>query len=109
MQRSKEITFIGFSVKARKIIYGINLISLSRKTIFLLIMCFSAAENTKKEAINLARKKGVKLLVTKDILLEEIVNKTNCKLVALTDKNLAAAVLDNADGNLVAYNGGADL
>lgn len=108
MQRSKDLTFIGFSVKARKIVYGISLIADYRKRIYLLILCRSASENTKKTVMDFARYNNIKTLVTQDILLEEIVNKPNCKTIGLTDKNLAAAVLENISGYLKACSGGSN-
>jgi hypothetical protein len=103
LQKGKDITFIGFSVKSRRIVYGINQIINSRKKLYLLILCKSASENTKKEARNFAKNHAIKILITKDILLEEIVNKINCKSAALTDKNLAVAVLDNVGCNLTVF------
>lgn len=106
MQKSKDLTFIGFSIKAKKVIYGLNLIKESRLKFYLLILCHSASDNTKKIAINIANKNKIRLLITHEILLEEIVNKTNSKVIALTDKNLAEAVLQNMSNALKAFDGG---
>lgn len=109
MQKSKDLTFIGFSVKAGKILYGLNIIKEYKKRIYLLILCHCASENTKKAAKLFATKRKIKILITQDILLEEIVNKNNCKTIALTDKNLAVAVLENISHNFIAFDGGTVL
>lgn len=109
MLKSKDLTFIGFSVKARKIIYGLNLIESDKKRKYLMLLCNSASDNTKKAVTDYAKRKNITILITQDILLEEIVNKTNCKSAALTDKNLATAVLENISHNFITFDGGAIL
>lgn len=106
MQRSKDLTFIGFCIKARKIIYGYNTLTENNKKKYLILLCGSAAENTKKDVISYAKNQGIKLLETQGILLEEIVNKANCKTAALLDMNLAAAVLENISDKFILINGG---
>lgn len=106
LQRSKDLTFIGFCIKARKIIFGYNTLIESSKKKYLIFLCNSAAENTKKDVISYAKKNNIKLLMTQGILLEEIVYKVNCKTAAVIDKNLAAAVLENISNNFITIDGG---
>jgi hypothetical protein len=93
--KSSDLAYAGFSVKARKIIYGIEQIKESRTRAYVILLCKSASRNTKKAAANFAKNKNLPLLVTKEMLLEEIVNKKNCKAAALTDINLANALIKN--------------
>lgn len=93
--KDKIETFIGFSVKSRKIIFGINSIEIYKKKIYCLFICKTASENTEKNIIKLAEKLNVPLIKTVDKTLEEITFKDNCKAVALTDKQLSKAILDN--------------
>lgn len=86
------MTFIGFAIKARKIAFGLNQIESCKKRIYLMIICHSASENTAKAAIALAEKRGAAALMTQGVLLEDIVNKPNCKSAAITDEELAAAI-----------------
>lgn len=84
---------MGFSVKARNIIYGIEQIKASKKKMYAILLCRGASQNAKKEAVSFAKSKNIALLITKEIPLEEIVNKVNCKTAALTDENLANALI----------------
>ena len=105
--RSKIETFIGFSIRARALACGSNTIA-TQKRVYLIILCSSASENTKKIAQKYCNKFRCDLLLCKKPL-EDIVYKQNCKLVALTDKNLAKAILDNQDENFSVYSGGNGL
>ena len=97
----KILTYIGFALRARKITLGVNSITAERKRVYLLILCDSASENTKKDAASLARKFHAKLVVSKDYLLEEIVHKENCKLVALLDRELSKEILNHLNEHFV--------
>ena len=66
-------------------------------------MCDSVSDNGRKEAQKLARKLRVKIVVSKTIKLEDLTGKENCKLMAVTDKALATAIMDNLDENFTEY------
>ena len=104
--RSKFLTFIGFSIKARKIRCGVNAIATLKGGVKLLIVCSTASENTKKDAVKLSKKFNAKLYELSGYVLENVVYKEKCKLVAVTDTGLAKAIVDNADGHLTVYSGG---
>lgn len=106
MQRSKDLTFIGFSIKSRKIVLGCNALLSERKRKYLIILCHSAAKNTVKAITAYAYNHDITIIKTHNILLEEIVNKSNCKAAAITDQKLAAAIKDNLSGNFEIMEGG---
>jgi len=107
--KSKAITFIGFAVRAGKIKCGVNALLLTKERIKVLILCSTAGDNTSKESIKLSKRFNCPLLICKDITLENIINKENCKLAGIYDNNLAKAVLDNIDGNFLKYFGGDNI
>lgn len=92
--KGKVFTYLGFAKKAGKIKAGVNSISTLRGNIPLMIICDSASDNTKKEALSLSKKHGSKLLLTKEVTVEELINKENCKLVAVIDDSLAKAIIE---------------
>lgn len=102
MTRSKVETFIGFAIRAGKFRLGVNAIGTIKKA-DLFIMCDSISDNGKKDAIKLARKFHVKIVISKKMKLEDLTAKENCKLMAITDKSLATAILDNLDENFTEY------
>jgi len=86
-------TYIGFAIKSGKLKKGMNVIENTRG-IELLILCASASDNTKKQTKNLSVKLKKPLIISNK-LLSEILGKENCKTAAVTDKNLAKAILEN--------------
>lgn len=105
MERSKVETFIGFSIKSRKICLGAGAIEVQKGGVYLMIISADAAINTQKLAIKLKNRFRCPLSVCKRGF-DEIVNKPNCKIAALQDKNLAKAVMENLDDNFEYYAGG---
>ena len=95
---SKCETFVGFSIRSGKIIFGMEQIERSKKIPKLILVCSTVGENSRKKAYNYAEKKNVKVLELSQRKLEDIVFKSNCKIVGLTDRNLAQAVIDNSQG-----------
>ena len=102
MKRSKVETFIGFAIRAGKFRLGVNAISTLKKA-ELLIMCSTISQNSIKDAVKLAKKFRAKIILSKTHLLEDLVGKEHCKLMAITDRALSEAVLQNLDENFAEY------
>ena len=101
--KSKVETFIGFSMRARKCKIGVNAIA-TLKRANLLILCKSASENTKKDAIKLARKLNAKLILTVSKNLSDYTHVENGKLIAILDRELANAIMKNLLEDFTYYN-----
>ena len=100
---SKANTFIGFAIRARKFRIGMNAVQ-TLKNINLLIVCNSASENTKSEAVKVANKYHCPLIMTVTAKLEEITHRENAKVMAIADKALAKAILDNIKNDFIVKN-----
>ncbi|MBQ7643357.1 MAG: hypothetical protein IJS67_05585 [Clostridia bacterium] len=101
---SKAYTYLGFAIKSGNVRFGLNTIETLRRA-DLLIVCQTAAKNTRAAAEKYARKFGCPILTTKDEPLENFVNRENCKIVAVTDKNLAEAILKDAGNDFTVFIG----
>ena len=86
---------------------GSNTVATLKKA-YLIIVCDSASDGTKKLARSYATKFACPLMVSKK-LLEDVVFKENCKVLAVTDKNLAKAIIDNQNENFSISSGGNGL
>jgi len=93
---AKIETMIGFAIRAGKIIYGAERIY-QNKNAKIIIICHTLADNSKKKLLE-KRLPNQKIIVTK-ALLEDIVYKTNCKAIAITDINFAKSILDGINGD----------
>ena len=96
MTKSKLETFIGFSMRARKCKLGVNAVATLKKA-HLLILCKTASENTKKDAVKLAKKLNAKLIITASNPLSDYTHVENGKLIAILDYSLASAILSSEE------------
>lgn len=107
MAQSKAGTFIGFCIKAGKISLGSNAIGTLRKNVYLLIIDGSAAKNSYRYALKYKNRFNCPLLVCKEGF-EDVVHKPFCRLAAISDKNLAEAIINSGDNNYELYTGGSN-
>ena len=96
LTKSKLETYIGFSMRARKCKLGVNAIATLKKA-HLLILCKTASENTKKDAVKLAKKLNAKLIITVNNPLSDYTHIENGKLIAILDYSLAGAILEQGE------------
>ena len=101
--KSKAETFIGFAIRTGKFRIGLNACGTLKKA-SLMLVCNSASENTVKDAIKLAKKFGCPILSPKEKKLEQITYRDNAKVMAIADKDLSKAILDNSENDFIARN-----
>lgn len=65
------------------------------KRAFVVVVCETASDNTKKQAEKLAKKLKARFFITSGTMLEQITHKENAKVLALTDRTLSNAFADN--------------
>ena len=94
MENNKIRTFIGFAIKKRSVRIGTNA-SNTLKRADLLLVCPTASENAVKEALKLKRKFRCPMIRLSETL-ESLTGKENAKIMAVTDKPLAKAILENS-------------
>jgi ribosomal protein L7Ae-like RNA K-turn-binding protein len=98
--KSKAQTFVGFAIRAGKYRIGLNACQ-TLKHINLILICKTTAENTRKKALSLATKHRCQALITESFTLDEITHKSNAKVMAITDKALSKAILDNKENEFI--------
>ena len=101
--KSKAQTFIGFAMRTGKFRIGANAAA-PLKRAYLVIVCGTASDNTKKEAEKLARKFHCPIIEPIDKTLEEITHRENAKVMAIADKELSNAILSNSEKEFIARN-----
>ena len=90
-KRNKAQTFIGFAVRKNAVKINVNTIATLKKA-FLLVVCSTAGENTKKKSLSLSKRFNCDIITMTDGTLGELLNKENAKVVAITDEGLAKAI-----------------
>lgn len=106
MNETKISAYLGFCIKAGKLVFGVDNAERLKGGVYLLLVCRSAGESTQKQAKKLSGRFHCPLLVCEDTPLAELIHRPNCKFAAVRDKNLAEAVLQNADHGFGNYSGG---
>lgn len=99
--REKIMSYIGFAIKKGSVRTGVNVAKTIKQPVPLMILCGSASDNTVDEVLALSKKFNAKVIRTKDITVEEIFNKENCKLAVITDYGLAKAIINNVNEHFV--------
>ena len=106
-KRAKAESYIGFCLRARKIVLGTGATDCLKKGAYLIMVCSTASSNCLKLAQKYARRHSCPLMVCKSGL-ENAVNRPGCKIAAVTDKNLAEAIMANACEEYEIYAGGVE-
>ena len=93
----KVKTMLGFAIKAGKVLFGSDNILANAKRKYLIVVCKTLSENGLNRLINNAA--ATPILRNKHDPLSALVYKDNCKAIAVTDKQMATAVLNGYNNN----------
>lgn len=96
--QDKIKTLTGFAIKAGKVIFGADNIYLSGKRKYVILVCRTASERTVSRLINNCS--SVPILKCKYTDLSEIVFRENCKVLAVTDRQMSQAMLNSYNNGM---------
>ncbi|HEY8389811.1 MAG TPA: hypothetical protein VIL26_02485 [Clostridia bacterium] len=94
MNINKVETYIRFAIKGRKIIYGLDNIKVQPNKIKIIIADNSLSEKSLRETKFISEKNKIPLILS-EADLNQILNTNNCKVIGISDINLAKAILNN--------------
>ncbi len=100
MEKSKAETFVGFAIRSGKYKIGFNACA-TLKRANLLIVCSTASENSKKEAISLSKKLKCQVVESVVKTLSQLTHRENAKIMAITDTKLAQAILSQTENDFI--------
>ena len=108
MGTNKIETYLGFCIRAQKIIFGVEMIERQKKGIKLLVADGAIGKNSLKSIVQAQGKFGCPFLMTDGGLLGEILHRPAVKVIAVTDDSLAAAIVAEAKNQpqFTFYSGG---
>ena len=89
----KYQTYINFAIRSGAIIYGLDNILQSNKKIFLIIIDKTFNEKNRVKLDTLQKEKKCDVVVQNEDTLVDVVNKMGVKVIAITNKELAKAIL----------------
>ena len=96
---------MGFSIKSKQIIFGIDNLESSKTKPNLVIACKTLTENGKNQILNFCKKNNITLVSPLGETLSELVNRNNCKIVGLKNGNLSEAILSCEQEIEILYKG----
>ncbi len=94
MEKSKIQTYLGFCVRARKIVYGTDEIETQKKSVFLIVFDETLSENSLKNLCKASERLGCPIVKANKDALANALFKPAVKAVAIKDKSLAKAICD---------------
>ena len=105
---SKVENYLGFCIRARKIIFGAESIEKQKRGVHLLIVDGAIGKNSLKPAVAAMERLHCPMLMTSEGLLGKMLHKPAVKAVAITDDHLASAILSVAESDVQfkLYSGG---
>ena len=103
MDAKKIESYLGFAIKAGKLVMGLNSIETLKKGVFCMLLDEGAQKNSQKQARKLAVRLSCPLVIIKD--LGALVKREGCKVVAIKDSSLAGAILREAETQGISIEG----
>ena len=93
MEKNKIATYLGFAIKSGAIVYGADNVEICKKKLFVVLIEESINRTSFKRVSERCERYAIELIVLNNEL-GTLVNKDKCKCVAVTDKNLASAIIN---------------
>ena len=93
MSNGRLKTYVGFVLRSNSAVFGFDNLKKSFKKVFCVVCDKTLGENTKNQITNFCESKKVALKELKSSV-DSVFNTTNCKVVGITNKELAKQILE---------------
>lgn len=94
MEISTIKKYIDLAKKAGAILYGLDNIKLGTKNIYLILIDNNVGSSLKRNIDFISQHKKVQSIVLNDTNLDDLLNTNNCKVIGITNINLANKIKD---------------
>jgi ribosomal protein L7Ae-like RNA K-turn-binding protein len=84
---------LGFAVKARKVVYGLDAIERAIARVRLVLYDDTLSQNSLDKAQRIALRHSIPIAHVSD-KMQDVVHKLNCKIIGVIDDNFAKAILE---------------
>ena len=103
MDARKIESYLGFALKAKKLVLGLNSIETIRKGVYCILLDGDAQKNSQKQARKEATRLTCPLIIVKG--LGALVKREGIKVIAVKDFSLAGAILSEAEKQGISIEG----
>ena len=101
MQSRKIDSYIGFALRAGEVIFGLDALLATKKTPFLVLFDAGTGEAGKRKLKNFAAGRGLRTIECKSGYIASAVHRDNVKIISLTGKSLADAILNCDESGII--------
>ncbi len=108
MEKNKIEAYLGFCIRAGKIVFGVDRIEKVKKGVYLLLADGGVGKNSFKPTLLAKERLACPLIMTDEGVLGETLHRPGVKVAAITDDHLATAILSVVDSQpqFKLYSGG---
>lgn len=100
MKPDPILSLIGFAIRARKVLYGLDALTPVGRRVYAVIYDSRLSPGSTAKLKSVAAYKHA-AVVRCALELDEITHKTNCRVVGITDRQMARAILQNTNENFI--------
>ena len=93
-QLSKIDSYIGFSIKSGKALFGLEMLKKSKKKPYLILIDNALGANSLKQVTFFSEKNNVMIITLPENHLNESLKRNNIKILSLLDENLCSAIMN---------------
>lgn len=97
MIRSKISSYLGFCIRSGSLIFGTDNIENKKKGVHLILVDEELGHNSLKVIIKSKERFACPLLIAEKEVLGEYIHRFGVKAIAVTDKNLASAIIESVE------------
>ncbi len=97
MTNDKVVTLMGFAIRAGKVIFGTDAIERYHRRKQLILVDKSLSLNSREKLVR--DNKSVPIVLSTSVTLADLTHRDGVKAIALTDKQMAQAILNNMNGS----------
>jgi len=87
-------SYLAFSVRSGKIIFGVDKLFVSKKIPYVVLICSTQNDKVSNKIIRFCNENKIKVIKLNDLILGDLIGRDNCKVVGLLDYNLSKAIMN---------------
>ena len=93
MEKNKIETYLGFCIRAGKIVFGVDRLEKQKKGVHLILVDGGVGKNSLKPALLAKDRLQCPMIMTENGVLGDTLHRPAVKVAAITDEHLATAIL----------------
>lgn len=93
MRIDKIKSYLGFSIRSGKVIFGSDKLFEGKKTPKVVLICSLQNEKVTNKVLRFCEQNNIKSIKLDGMTLAELIGRDNCKVIGVLDKSLGDAII----------------